>query len=81
MKTAEQWIEEYKNDKKRGNGLKRTIAWTSGDLCRAIQLDAFRAGMTKAAEVVDLKSNNTGNEAMILKHEILFARDTLKELS
>lgn len=70
MKTAEEWITPLLNA---GAVYADYVA-----IVRLIQLDAFRAGMTKAAETLD-KRLLQGYDAMHVT-AILTARDNLKEL-
>lgn len=50
VKTAKKWYAEYCNDRKLPDS-QRKLGASNGDLIRAVQLDAWKQGMTDAAEV------------------------------
>jgi len=67
MKTAEEWKSHY--------GIRRRIGnLTVVEIIRAIQLDAFKAGMTKAAEVANRIARFNGGSfsagAIQVEHDI-----------
>ena len=72
MKTAAQWYRENYTSGEWSNWWNITPPQI-----RAIQLDAFKAGMTKAAEICDNRIHPTASHAA---QAILTARDTLTKL-
>ena len=69
MKTAEQWKEEYNNDRFL-NEEPRKLSFRTGDLVRAIQADALRHAADIAAQFRDY---DTSRDSLPIVHAILEA--------
>ena len=79
MKTAEEWVKEYGEDRTNGLlGNPRKLKHRNGDYIRAIQLDAYKAGMTDSAKLCEVDQTlsppyHVG--AGTCKRKIIIARD------
>jgi tRNA(His) 5'-end guanylyltransferase len=77
MKTAEEWSEYELGLLPATKIVLRLDGKTYADIIKQIQLDAWKQGMTDAAEIA---GNEQGHTACHIRVEILTARDNKKTL-
>jgi len=72
MRTPEQWMSEYQGGTSESV---RKLKYSVGDLFRAVQMEAFKAGMTRAIERL---YNERIAGATIMADALVKDRDNLK---